>query len=205
MSMCHSRTESEGGEGEGGVGGDDKGLLEGEVRLSGFGAGPAQAPVYRGSMPAQANQQMQMQHAVPVQCGSHLTAAPDCSSISMQLAASPSISLQQLSGFGADASELHFLFARLFTPKHPSTLPRSQWLSYTRLFSIVQPYAPARVWRQGRGNLKQLVTEWCQHHPAYAGLAKSAWCIRLKDDDQPQPQAGQKHSTVSKFCLEYTP
>ena len=64
---------------------------------------------------------------------------------------------------------------------------------------------PARVWRQGRGNLKQLVTEWCQHHPAYAGLAKSAWCIRLKDDDQPQLQAGQKHSTVSKFCLEYTP
>ena len=115
------------------------------------------------------------------------------------------IPLQQLSGFGADASELHLLFARLFTPKHPSTLPKSQWLSYTRLFSIVQPYAPARVWRQGRGNLKQLVTEWCQHHPTYAGLAKSAWCIRLKDDDQPQPQAGQKHSTVSKFCLEYTP
>ena len=28
--------------------------------------------------------------------------------------------------------------------------------------------------------------------------------LRLKDDDQPQPQAGQKHSTVSKFCLEYT-
>ena len=74
-----------------------------------------------------------------------------------------------------------------------------------RLFSIVQPYAPARVWRQGRGNLKQLVTEWCQHHPAYAGLEKSAWCIRLKDDNQPQPQVGQKHSTVSKFCLEYTP
>ena len=63
-------------------------------------------------------------------------------------------------------------YAILFTPKHPSTLPKSQWLSYTRLFSIVQPYAPARVWRQGRGNFKQLVTEWCQHHPAYAGLAK---------------------------------
>ena len=41
------------------------------------------------------------------------------------------IPLQQLSGFGADASELHLLFARLFTPKHPSTLPKSQWLSYT--------------------------------------------------------------------------
>jgi len=157
-------------------------------------APPAAAPLVCGSMPAQANQQMQM-HAVSVECGSHLPAA----------LAYSSIPLQQLSGFGADTSELHFLFARLFTPKHPSTLPRSQWLSYTRLFSIVQPYAPARVWRQGRGNLKQLVTEWCQHHPAYAGLAKSAWCIRLKDDDQPQPQAGQKHSTVSKFCLEYTP
>ena len=41
-----------------------------------------------------------------------------------------------------------------------------------RLFSIVQPYAPARVWRQGRGNLKQLVIEWCQHHPAYAQVPK---------------------------------
>ena len=61
---------------------------------------------------------------------------------------------------------------RLFTPKHPSTLPKSQWLSYTRLFSIVQPYAPARVWRQGRGNLKQLVIEWCQHHPAYVQVPK---------------------------------
>ena len=116
-----------------------------------------------------------------------------------------SIPLQQLSGFGADASQLHFLFTRLFTPKHPNTLPRSQWLSYTRLFSIVQPYAPARVWTQGRGNLKQLVIEWAQHHPAYAGLATSAWCVRLDDYDQPQPQPGQKRPTVSKFCLEYTP
>ena len=49
---------------------------------------------------------------------------------------------------------------------------------------------------RGRGNLKQLVIEWCQHHPAYAGLAKSAWCIRLKDDDQPQPQAGQIHAMM---------
>ena len=162
------------------------------------------AAVYRGSMPAQANQQMQMQHAVPVQCGPHPTAAPDCSSISMQLAASPSISLQQLSGFGADVSELHFLFARLFTPKHPSTLPKSQWLSYTRLFSTVQPYAPARVWKQGPGNLKQLVIEWCQHHPAFAGLAQKAWCMRLRDDDQ-QALPGRRQPTVDKFCLEYTP
>ena len=133
-------------------------------------------------------------HAVLVQCGNRLPPALACSS---------SIPLQQLSGFGAvDVSELHFLFARLFTPKHPSTLPRSQWLSYTRLFATVQPYAPARVWKQGRGNLKQLVIEWCQHHPAYAGLAQSAWCMRLKDEDQ--SKAGRQ-PTVYKFCLECTP
>ena len=86
----------------------------------------------------------------------------------------------------------------------PWPQPRSQWLSYTRMFSIVQPYAPARVWKQGRGNLKQLVIEWCQHHPSYAGLAQSAWCTRLKDVDD-QPQADRKHSMVYKFCLEYTP
>ena len=131
-------------------------------------APPAAAPLVCESMPAQANQQMQM-HVVSVECGSHLPAALACSSIPLQ-------QLPGIPGFGADASELQFLFARLFTPKHPSTLPRSQWLSYTRLFSIVQPYAPARVWMRGRGNLKQLVIEWCQHHPAYAGVAKSAWC-----------------------------
>ena len=96
-------------------------------------------------------------------------------------------------------------YAILFTPKHPSTLPKSQWLSYTRLFSIVQPYAPARVWRQGRGNFKQLVTEWCQHHPAYAGLEQSAWCMRLKDEDQPKVGLRHRLPTVYKFCLEYTP
>ena len=112
--------------------------------------------------------------------------------------------LQHLSDFGTNASELHFLFARLFTPKHPSTLPRSQWLSYTRLFSTVQPYAPARVWKQGPGNLKQLVIEWCEHHPAFAGLAQSAWCMRLRDDDQ-QALPGQRQPTVDKFCLECTP
>ena len=143
---------------------------------------PAQTS-HRGGMPAQASQQ-QMQSVI-VQSERHLSAAPP--------------SLQHLADFGADASELHFLFARLFTPKHPSTLPKSQWLSYTRLFLTVQPYAPARVWKQGRGNLKQLVIEWCQHHPVFVGLAQSAWCRRLKDDDQ--PQAGRKQLTVYKFCL----
>jgi len=128
---------------------------------------PAQAS-HCGGMPAQASQQ-QMQSVI-VQSVRHLPIALACST-----------SLQHLAGFGADASELHFLFARLFTPKHPSTLPTSQWLSYTRLFLTVQPYAPARVWKLGRGSLKQLVIEWCQHHPVFAGLAQSAWCLRLKE------------------------
>ena len=150
--------------------------------------------------PAQANPQMQTAYiavpvrTVPVQCGVHLTAAPPSSSIP----------LQQISGFGAEASDLRSLLARLFTPKHPSTLPRSQWLSYTRLFSIVQPYAPARVWKQGTGNLKQLVIEWCQHHPAYAGLELGEWCMRLNDDDRPV-LPGVRQPTVYKFCLECTP
>ena len=162
-------------------------------------ASPRQ-PAHCGSMPAQANPQMQTAcivvpvRTVPVQSGTHLTATPLYSS---------SIPLQQLSGFGAEASDLRFLFARLFTPKHPSTLPRSQWLSYTRLFSMVQPYAPARVWKQGNGNLKQLVIGWCQHHPAYAGLELSEWCMRLKDDDRPV-LSGQRQPTVYKFCLECT-
>ena len=161
-------------------------------------ASPRQ-PAHCGSMPAQANPQMQTTYivvpvrTVPVQCGAHLTAAPPSSSIP----------LQQLSGFGAEASDLRFLFARLFTPKHPSTLPKSQWLSYTRLFSIMQPYAPARVWKQGTGNLKQLVIEWCQHHPAFAGLALGEWCMRLKDDDRPV-LPGLRQPTVYKFCLECT-
>ena len=162
-------------------------------------ASPRQ-PAHCGSMPAQANPQMQTTYivvpvrTVPVQCGAHLTAAPPSSSIP----------LQQLSGFGAEASDLRFLFARLFTPKHPSTLPKSQWLSYTRLFSIMQPYAPARVWKQGTGNLKQLVIEWCQHHPAFAGLELGEWCMRLKDDDRPV-LPGLRQPTVYKFCLECTP
>ena len=40
-----------------------------------------------------------------------------------------SISFLHLPGFGKDPSELHLLFAKLFTPKDPSKLPRSRWLS----------------------------------------------------------------------------
>ena len=158
----------------------------------------------RGSMPAQANQQM-LVHAAPVQSGRHLAAA--LPTHGARVAPYNSISLQQLIGFGADhASELYPLFDRLFTPKHPSVLPRSQWLSYTRLFSIVQPYSPGRVWKRGRGNLMQLVIEWCQHQPIYAGLAQNQWCTRMKEDDRPNlPAYGIRNSVVYRFCLVYTP
>ena len=113
--------------------------------------------------------------------------------------ANSDISLQDLSDFGADASELHAVFARLFTPKDPSTLHKSQWLSYTRIFSIVQPYAPGRVWKQGRGNLMQLLIQWCQHQPAFAGRKQSAWCARMKEFDE----GVHKERVIYKFCLEY--
>ena len=120
-------------------------------------------------------------------------AAASCSSISRPL----------LSGFSDDPWELYFIFAKLFTPKHPSTLPKAQWVSYTRMRLAVQPFAPARVWRHGPGNLKQLVVEWYQHHPAFAGLAQSAWCKRLADHDQ-QVLPGRSQPTCYKFCFEFT-
>ena len=169
------------------------GVAAGEAAGAAADVAHAAAGAAAGAVLGAANQ-IQMQ-AAPVQCEKHLPAALVCCG---------SINLQHLSAFGADVSELHFLFARLFTPKHPSTLPRSQWLSYTRLFSTVQPYAPARVWKLGRGNLKQRVIEWCQHHPTFAGLAQSAWCVRLKDEDQPH-EAGWSQPSVYKFCLECTP
>ena len=46
-------------------------------------------------------------------------------------AASPcsNISLPHLPGFGTDPTELHVIFAKLFTPMHPSKLPSSRWMS----------------------------------------------------------------------------
>ena len=145
---------------------------------------PARVP-HCGGMPVQADQEM---HAVaPVK----VELVPSCSSTF----------LPPLSGFSGDATDLPFLFARIFIPRHPNALPRSEWLSYPRLFSIVQLYAPARVWKQGRGNLKSFVIEWCKCLPTYAGLEQSKWCMRLKTNDRVVP--GQKKpSLVYKFCLE---
>ena len=137
-----------------------------------------------GSMPAQTNQQTQTM-------GTFQKGPPAA-------LAKSGIFLQRLCPFGEDESELHSVFAQLFTPKDPSTLPKSQWLSYTRLFSIVHPYAPGRVWKHGPGNLMQLFNKWCQHQPSFAGLARSEWCKRMKESD-----GLQRVRAVYKFCLEY--
>ena len=62
------------------------------------------------------------------------------------------------------------------------------------MFLAVQPFAPLRVHKTGPGNLKQVVTQWCKHHPAFAGLEQSAWCKRW----------GTEHdgSNVFHFCVE---
>ncbi len=63
-----------------------------------------------------------------------------------------------------------------FTPKRPSELPMSLWVSCERLVSLLEPHAPTEVARLGPSNLKQLIAEWYQYHPAFAGLPFSAWC-----------------------------
>ena len=48
-------------------------------------------------------------------------------------------------------------------------------VSYSHLFHMFEPHAPTMdVWMMGPGNLKQLITEWYEVHPAFAGLKASA-------------------------------
>ena len=89
-----------------------------------------------------------------------------------------------------------------FTPRHPSQLPKSQWVIYRRLYRLFEPHAPLMdVWLMGPGNLKQLITAWYTGHPLFAGLDDSAWCKRLKNSD-PHDENGVY---VFKFCFEHTP
>jgi hypothetical protein len=84
---------------------------------------------------------------------------------------------------------------RDFTPRHPDDLPLSQWVSYDTLLQLFQPHAPLHVWRKGPGNLKQLIIEWYQGDPNFAGLAPSAWC---------KPRVIRKQRT-DYFSFEYKP
>ena len=94
-----------------------------------------------------------------------------------------------------------------FTPRHPDDLPLSQWVSYDRLYQLFQPHAPLHVWRKGPGNLKQLIIEWYQGDPTFAGLAPSAWCKRFVTRNEPQHHQGRggvkKHAYRYYFSFEY--
>ena len=93
-----------------------------------------------------------------------------------------------------------------FTPRHPTDLPTSQWVSYPRLASLFQPPTPFEVWHKGPGNLRQLIVEWYKDDPTFAGLAENAWCKRMKiNDPQEHPGSGTSSRHVYKFCFEYTP
>ena len=90
-----------------------------------------------------------------------------------------------------------------FTPRRPSELPVSQWVSYQRLFSLFKPHASqmevnAEILRPG--NLKLLIIEWYKTHPAFTGLVSDKWCKKMRNNDQ---ESGPD-SHVFKFCFELT-
>ena len=45
----------------------------------------------------------------------------------------------------------------------------------------------------------QLLIQWCQHQPTFAGRKESAWCARMKEFDE----GVHKERVIYKFCLEY--
>ena len=85
-----------------------------------------------------------------------------------------------------------------YTPRHPKELPTSRWATLEELVSQLQQHAPAEVTKLGHQNLRQMITEWYKHDPAFTGLAYSAWGKRLKDN---APKAHAR-SLSFKFCLE---
>ena len=103
------------------------------------------------------------------------------------------------------SSSLEEKFATLvmcnFTPRSPSELPLAQWASYKELLRLFKPHAPSEARQLGPGNLKQLITAWYKHHPAFAGLEVSKWCKKLTDHDPLVPARSQ----VFKFSFENTP
>ena len=86
-----------------------------------------------------------------------------------------------------------------FTPRRPSELQTSRWVSFNTLFSLFGP--DAGVWLNGPGNLKQLITKWYKDHPAFAGLAVNKWCKRLTNNITQDGRGGY----TFKFCFEHTP
>ena len=88
-----------------------------------------------------------------------------------------------------------------FTPRHPSELPASRWVSFDRLYQLFQPHAA--VCQRGPGNLRQRIIEWYKDDPAFIGLAPHEWCKRITSNDAPQNGSGK--TFLYRFCFEYTP
>ena len=88
-----------------------------------------------------------------------------------------------------------------FTPRRPSSLPTWKWATLEQLLDRLALHSPREVLQLGPNSLRQLITQWYTDHPAFVGLAYTAWGKRLKDMD---PQAHPR-SLVFKFSFEYTP
>ena len=88
-----------------------------------------------------------------------------------------------------------------YTPRDPTILPRSAWVSIERLSSQLQQHAPAEVELLGLKGVKQMITESQMNHSAFAGLPFSAWCKNLKDK---RPHAHHR-AQIAKFSFAYTP
>ena len=83
-----------------------------------------------------------------------------------------------------------------YTPRVPGELPMKRWVSCAQLLCQLQPHTPAE------DNVRQLIMNHFNDHPAFAGHPFHAWCKMLKDNDAP---AGGGRKNVMKFSLEYTP
>jgi hypothetical protein len=92
-----------------------------------------------------------------------------------------------------------------FTPRHPSELLASRWVSFDRLYQLFQPHAA--VSQRGPGNLRQRIIEWYKDDPAFVGLAPREWCKRVTSNEasHKQRQNGSGKTYLYKFCFEYTP
>ena len=127
-----------------------------------------------------------VQEPVVVQpCQSYLPPALPCNSSCPSVADPPVVVVWPSVAQPLVPSSLREIFIKHvmcdFTPRPPKEFPTSRWATLEQLVLQLEPYAPEEVARIGPQNLRQLITEWYKGHPAFAGLAYSAWGKRLKD------------------------
>ena len=89
-----------------------------------------------------------------------------------------------------------------YTPRVPKQFATSRWATLEELVSKLQQHAPAEVTKLDHQNLRQMITEWYKHHPAFENLPFSAWIRRLKNN---APQTLHTRNLTFKFCFEHTP